>query len=229
MGFLDYETTGTDTTTCRPVSFACGVVNPDGSEYIKQLNAYRIVNPGCAVPKEAAAVHGISTRRARREGISPTDALMEIHSVLEVCLREDLPLVIFNALFDWSLVHREHERLGFKGLPVRPALLDPLVIDRYVDRYRKGKRNLGLMHQHYTGEDLEGAHDALADCVGAVRVMRELAARYTEIGERTPAELQAPQRRMHQQWLAQMNAWRAQRGEKPWEYVPWPGDHSWRS
>ena len=57
-------------------------------------------------------------------------------------------------------------------------VLDPRVLDRHLDRYRKGRRTLTDLCAHY-GVTLEGAHDAAADALAALEVVRALGRRFS--------------------------------------------------
>ena len=56
----------------------------------------------------------------------------------------------------------------------RAPVIDPLVIDKAVDRYRKGKRTLEAAAAFY-GVPLDDAHDAGADAIAAGRVAQAIA------------------------------------------------------
>ena len=56
----------------------------------------------------------------------------------------------------------------------RRRVIDPLVIDKAVDRYRKGKRTLEAAAELY-GVALDDAHDAGADAIAAGRVAQAMA------------------------------------------------------
>ncbi|MCU1405607.1 MAG: polymerase subunit epsilon, partial [Glaciihabitans sp.] len=70
--------------------------------------------------------------------------------------------------------------------------IDPLVLDKTVDKYRKGKRTLEAAALHY-GVDLTDAHDAAADAVAAGRVAQALAQRYAAQLAIDPRELHTQQ------------------------------------
>ena len=57
------------------------------------------------------------------------------------------------------------------------TIVDPLVLDRHYDRYRKGKRTLSTTAAHY-GIPLDDAHAAHADVVASIGVARAIAGRY---------------------------------------------------
>ena len=78
-------------------------------------------------------------------------------------------------------MQREAMRHGVEPLREPSPVVDPLVIDKAVDKYRRGKRTLAITASHY-GVSLVGAHDAGADAVAAGRVAQAIARAY-------PAEL----------------------------------------
>ena len=54
-------------------------------------------------------------------------------------------------------------------------MLDAVVLDRHVDRYRKGSRTLAALCAQY-GVTIENAHDASADAMASVGVLLALGA-----------------------------------------------------
>jgi DNA polymerase-3 subunit epsilon len=56
-----------------------------------------------------------------------------------------------------------------EGFAPTGIIIDPFVIDRAVDPYRKGKRTLSAMCEHY-GVRLGNAHEAEADALAAARL-----------------------------------------------------------
>ena len=62
------------------------------------------------------------------------------------------------------------------SIQISPTI-DPLVVDKTYDRYRRGKRTLEVVAAHYAVM-LEGAHDAAADAIAAGRVAQAIAARF---------------------------------------------------
>lgn len=196
---IDTETTGVDCFTDRIVELASAVVDPDGSV---RDGWSTIVDPGVDIPDEAAAVHGITTERARSEGVSPAEAVRRVAGDIwahqGTFAPEGAPVVMFNARFDWPLLMTEAERYGVE-FPCFAPILDPYLIDRMCDRYRKGRRQLTLVADHY-GIDLgESAHGALADATAAGQVMRQILDRYPAIGEHTLAGVWLRQVRGHEE------------------------------
>jgi DNA polymerase-3 subunit epsilon len=193
VGF-DLETTGTDVETDRIVTAALVRLAPDGG--IARQRTW-LVDPGVLIPAQATAIHGISTDRARAHGTSARPAIAEITDAVAEVLRSGTPLVIMNARYDLSLLDREcrrhavaplQELVGAAPWPV----VDPLVLDKYADRYRKGKRTLQALCAHY-GVSLDAAHHAEADAVAAARTARRVGEEYPRIGAMTLTDLHALQ------------------------------------
>ncbi len=76
-------------------------------------------------------------------------------------------------------MHTEGLRLGLPEL-VTGTVVDPYVIDREMDRYRKGRRTLGAVCEHY-GIALEDAHEAEADALAAAHLARTLAQQFPNL------------------------------------------------
>ena len=176
LAVFDLETTGVDVTTSRIVTAHIGVIGPDG----EQLEAWSwLADPGVEIPAGATAVHGITTERARAEGRPAREVVSEIVDALRGLLARPLPLVVYNAAYDLSLLEHEARRHGVEPLASPAPVVDPLVIDKAVDRYRRGKRTLEAAAAHY-GVVLTGAHDAAADAIAAGRVAQALARKHLE-------------------------------------------------
>ncbi|MHA7986434.1 exonuclease domain-containing protein [Rathayibacter sp. CAU 1779] len=195
LGVFDLETTGVDVATARIVSAHVGVLDSTGA-IVERLDW--LVDPGVAIPPGASAVHGITTERARAEGRAAADAIVEIVAALRGLLRRGIPIVAYNAPYDLSLLHHEALRHGVEPLSDPTPVIDPLVIDKAVDKYRRGKRTLSVTAEHY-GVDLIGAHDAGADAIAAGRVAQAIARAF-------PVELDMDAHQLHTlqvQWSQQ--------------------------
>jgi DNA polymerase III subunit epsilon len=140
------------------------------------------------IPAEASAIHGISTQRADAEGVDRREGIEQIAHEVTVSLAGGGPLIAFNAAFDLTVLDRECRRVGVRTVTERLGgellgpVVDPHVIDKAVDRFRRGKRTLGATCEHY-GVDLGHAHDATADALGAARLAYILASRFPQVGE----------------------------------------------
>ncbi|MDG2497200.1 MAG: exonuclease domain-containing protein [Aquiluna sp.] len=175
LAAFDLETTGLDLKTARVVT-ACVVVIDQAGEP-EQLHEW-LINPGIEIPEPAAAVHGVTTEIAVRDGVEPSGAIREITELLER-LSIDMPLVAFNAPYDFTILANEAIRYGQSPIEPKPVV-DPLVLDKKADQYRKGKRNLGVMAQHY-GVELTDAHNSTADAIAAGRIAQKLAKKFAEL------------------------------------------------
>ena len=174
LAVFDLETTGIDVETSRIVSAHVGVIDATGA-VIEQRDW--LADPGIEIPAQASAVHGITTERARAEGRPAAEVVAEIVAALTDVFDRGLALTIYNAPYDLTLLNREAIRHGVAPLTGPRPVIDPLVLDRVVDRYRKGKRTLEAAAQFY-GIALTEAHDAGADAVAAGRLAQALASRY---------------------------------------------------
>ncbi|GAA0470909.1 exonuclease domain-containing protein [Streptomyces olivaceiscleroticus] len=194
VGF-DLETTGTDVETDRVVTAA--VIRLDAAGRAAPALSW-ILDPGVPIPSEASAIHGFSTDYVRQYGRPAAAGLAEITEALAAALGEGTPLVVMNARYDLSLLDRECRRHGVVPLSERlgtdPApVVDPLVLDKHLDPYRKGKRTLQALCAHY-GVVLDAAHEAGADAVAAVGVARRIGAKHPEVAGLTRPALHALQR-----------------------------------
>lgn len=218
---LDFETTGTNPKEDRMVSVALVFVNPDGTVR-GGAGLTTLINPGIEIPDSATAVHGITTERAEFEGMDPVEALIEIRAWLLVAAQNDIPVCIYNAPFDWPLLHAEAARHAVRNIPQNLYLLDPLLMDRSLDRFRKGGRKLATVAAYY-GIPLTDAHDANADAVASVGVLRGLAEKYPSIAKLTLEELQVWQADAFQARATGLNTYWKREGKSDRITGSWPG------
>ncbi len=175
LGVFDLETTGVDVETARIVTAHVGLIDMTGRSIV---GGAWVADPGIAIPEGAAAVHGYTTERAQAEGRPASEVVAEVIAAVEAVFARGIPLVIYNAPYDLTVLDREAKRHGFAS-PVIGNVVDPLVMDKALDTYRKGKRTLEAASELY-GVTLSDAHDAQADAVAAGRVAQALAAKYPE-------------------------------------------------
>ena len=161
---FDLETSGVDPKTARIVTACIVADTPQG---VRQHNW--LLDPGIEIPEGASNVHGITTERARAEGQDYETGLAEIRDVLLSYWMSGGVLVVFNAAYDVSLMHYELMRVFGEGMPIGGPILDPLTIDKAVDKFRKGSRKLTDMAAFF-GIELKNAHSADADAIAAARI-----------------------------------------------------------
>lgn len=193
---LDFESDGPVPTEARAIT--CAMVRMEPGEKPSELEV--MIQPEREIPAEATAVHGITTERAMAEGQLREVAIASIAATLAEVAGPDVPVVGHNVgSYDLTLLDREMRRLGIGHLihdPVTfgPAtgvqlvigdsvvtefyVIDTLVLDKAIDRYRPGKRRLEPTAQHYGVPMAEGsAHGATADVIASLRIAITIAGR----------------------------------------------------
>lgn len=174
LAVFDLETTGIEVETSRVVTAFVGVIGADGS--LEQSWSW-MADPGIDIPERATEVHGVTTERARAEGRPAAAVVGEIVAVLRDLLDARTPVVAYNAPYDFSLLHFEAVRHGIESIVAPSPVVDPLILDRRLDKYRKGKRTLEVVAALH-GVPLDGAHDAGVDAVAAGRVAQAIGRLY---------------------------------------------------
>ncbi|MDX3314704.1 exonuclease domain-containing protein [Streptomyces sp. ME08-AFT2] len=186
LASYDCETSGVDTAVARIVTAALVRANGQVLEWLSDLD-------GAEIPEGAYNVHKVSTEYAHAHGRPAKQVVEEIADAIagEMSVGR-AALVVMNAPFDLPLLDAECARHGVATVDDRigcmEPVIDPLVLDRHADRYRRGKRTLEALAAHY-GVALTEAHTAKADALAALEVA-------VRIGERYP-EMQLPAHRIH--------------------------------
>jgi DNA polymerase-3 subunit epsilon len=220
----DLETTSVETDEARIVSAALVLDVPaEDKRWVKTW----LVNPGIEIPLAATAVHGITTEAVQRDGIPAATAITEMQTAFAMIRQEygAIPLAIFNAAYDLTVLDRELARhldgsIGDVGLPI----IDPLVCDRKLDKYRKGKRTLAAISAAY-GIAIKGAHTADGDVLCTIKLARAIGSKYPFLRAHKPANLQAWQANAQQEWAKHYQEYRREHGDA--ECVI-PGDWPYR-
>ena len=173
LGF-DIESTGVEVFEDRIVTFSM-VYSPGvgAPSHTLEWN----LDPGVEIAEGATAVHGISTAHAREFHMDSAKAMPYIALRLEACVSQGIPLVIYNAPFDTTMLWEEFQRynvtLTFTREEMYARVIDPLVIDKACDKYRKGSRKLTDTAKLY-GYDLTNAHNSTADVEATLHIARQL-------------------------------------------------------
>lgn len=194
----DTETTGTVISEARIVSAALIRPNGDVQRWLSDVD-------GVEIPKAASDIHGISTDHARAHGRPAKQVTEELVDALAGELSAGrAALVVMNAPYDLGLLNAECARHGVPTVADRigavAPIVDPLVLDRAVDKYRKGRRNLESLAVEY-GVSLTAAHTADADAQAALDVALALAGRYEQL--QVPARvLHGWQVQWHEKWAS---------------------------
>lgn len=177
---FDLETTGPDPETARVVSAAVeGFPRTSAAPSVTWL-----VNPGVPIPSEASEIHGITTEHVEQHGLDAAYAVTQIGREIIGAFSAGIPVVAYNAAYDLTVLHRELLRHapGLDGALVEAAkvVIDPRVIDKEKDRYRRGKRTLSDVCAHY-GVEIFDAHNSVADALAAGNLALALAEKYPEL------------------------------------------------
>lgn len=224
LAAFDTETTGVDVEQDRIVSAALVVQDSAGGR--PRVTRW-LVNPGIPVPVGATEIHGLTDDHLQRNGRWPAPVVEEIARALAEQSAAGRPLVVMNAPFDLTLLDRElrrHRASSLAGYLENTSLcvLDPRVLDKHLDRYRKGRRTLTDLCELY-GVMLDGAHDAAADAAASLELVRAVGRRFSTRLERlSPAELHTLQAVWHAAQARGLQAWFARSGTPETVDPAWP-------
>ena len=216
LGF-DTETTGVNPSQDRLVTAALirRTERTIGGDRQQSVTTW-MADPGVEIPEAASAVHGVTTERARAEGRPVAEVLAEVSDLLVTAMAAGTPVVAFNASYDLTLMEAELARHGLPTMRSRLGrelgpIADPLVLDRAVDRYRKGKRRLGDLCEVYGVQVDEALHTAEVDVIATLDVLEAMAIAHPQVSELGPEQLVAFQARAHRTWAESFNEWLARK------------------
>lgn len=214
---LDLETTSENPAIARICSFALLAIDAQRVEH--RRSEYRLVNPGIDVPASALAIHGL-TEEMLAAGMDHDQAVYYLNRELHRAVELAIPVVVYNARYDVTLLYARSRELGLSW-PDNLFVVDPLTIDRGMNKTRVGgSRKLGLLASTY-GVHLADAHDAAADAKAAALLAFAMAERHLEL--RCSAEaLMKAQRRANQRWAAGFQKYLRKRGKRDTIELGWP-------
>jgi DNA polymerase-3 subunit epsilon len=177
MAPFDSESTAPNPEVARLVTATVAEVRPGADTRIVE----HLVAVEEDIPAEATEIHGITTEQARANGKPLPEVAEVVAAHLTELMAAGVPVVGMNLSYDVTLLQRELWRCGLPSLEDRglrhiAPLIDVFVIDKAVDRYRKGGRKLTDLCAFY-GVKLDGAHDATFDALGAARVAYKMCKR----------------------------------------------------
>ena len=225
MCAFDTETTSSTPGVARIVTSCVALVG--GGQPAQVFNW--MADPGVPIPDEAAAIHGISTERAQKEGAPAAEVVEQVVAALAQAVAQGIPVVAMNARYDFTVLDREARRrevvplIDIVGDGLR--VIDPYILDKQTDPYRKGKRTLTDLCSHYK-VSLDGAHDAAADALGAARVVWRQGAMHARLRDMPLDELHAAQIGWAAEQAASLQEYKRRtypntRIEGAWPLVPW--------
>ncbi len=136
-----------------------------------------IVKPdGFTIPYNSEKIHGISTERANREGISLERVMKEFSADLE----KTKFIIGHNINFDINICGCEYFRLGQEGVLEKFKALDTVTLSTEYCAIPGGKGgkfkwpNLTELHHKLFNEGFDAAHNASADVEATTRCFLEL-------------------------------------------------------
>lgn len=203
VGF-DFESTGVDVEQDRVVTATVVEIRPGDAP--RKVDAMEwLVNPGIEIPQGATAVHGVTTEKARAEGVAPPAMLEPVVGLLAGFMLSGVPIIGQNLAYDLTMLDRECRRHQvdtvehIMGRPMGP-IVDVSVLDKKLSR-RRGGRKLTDLCDHWR-VSIGSAHNSTDDAVAACRVAFRICQEHPEIAN-TPLD------QLHQQQIE----WRAEQQE----------------
>jgi len=185
---IDTETTGTvnqnwplhNPNQPRMVQFGAALYD---ASRVERAAVSLICNPTIEVPEGAAAVHGITTEIATAMGVPEK---LAVGTFIRMAAVADI-IVAYNIDFDLSILEIAAIRYSILGqLPKKPTrcvmtsacpIVNMPPTQRMIDAGFGDKPKtpkLGEAFKHFFGEEMTGAHDALADVRAAMRIYWQL-------------------------------------------------------
>lgn len=238
LGF-DTETTGVDAYKARVVTAAAvrrehvvldaaGAAGAASGDCVADQVQTWMVDPGVEIPPAAAAVHGISTEQARAEGMDARVGLDQIAAEVGTAMADGVPIVAFNASFDLTLLECELERHGLPSVRERAGgeygmVLDPLVLDRKLDRWRRGKRKLiDMLAVYGVDANHEDLHAADVDVIATLDVLAAMVRKFPALRALAPSEVNDFQARAHAEWAESFERFLRLKGRDATISRSWP-------
>lgn len=209
---LDLETDSLDPRTAHPCSYAF-VTRIDK----KMTTVASVVNPGRPIDPDATRVHGITDAMAAN-GQTLDLAVSALVVGLQEAKQGGMPVILMNASFDLTIIDSCLQRLTGKTLAqveADPCVLDLMVLDRHYDKYRKGKRRLDDLCEHYEVTRTGEAHTAVSDVYAAVRCTLALAKQIQPLRVEHLSELHRKQASWSNQQKSDLSDHFASQGKDP--------------
>lgn len=209
MVALSVAATGYDPHTDRVVAVAVLETYGAPGSQSDQVARQWILDPGVDSSPSAERYHGVSNEYVRAEGIPSQAAIPEIVDFLREQMRAGIPVLGYDLSFALTLLHEEALRAGVEPLSEDDYIvLDPSVIDGWLDRYRKGKRTLDVVAEVH-GVPIPRTRSLLQDCDTVVRLAHKMATAYYPELLTYPETLTSIQRIWRKRWAEDKNSFYA--------------------
>ena len=223
VGVFDLETTGVDTALDRIVTAYVGALDEHGQ--IVSGQEWMIRPDGYVIPDGAAAIHGVTTERALAEGRPFSEVLPEIVATLAALVALGVPIVAYNASYDFTMLTHEMVRAGITD-PVAIIdnidIVDPFVLDKQLDKFRRGSRTLMATAPLYdVALTDEEAHGAQADAIAAGRIALKIIT--TDLAQFTLPALRKMQTGWSREQRSSLKNYKRRNGEPDFDLdLNWP-------
>lgn len=156
--FFDIESTGLNVMRDRIIQIALiKYLKKGGQEELELL-----INPGIPIGEEAMKIHGITPKDVANKPVFEQVA----QQLYDFIGNSDLGGYNISR-FDVPLLMEEFARVGMDFKIEKRRFVD---VQRIF--YRMEPRNLKAAHRYYTGEEMENAHDAMADVRATINVLK---------------------------------------------------------
>jgi len=109
IAVFDTETTGVDVTKAKIVTAALHLMNQNGE--VLPGGKDWLINPGVPIPPAAIAVHKITDEMVQRDGMDAATGVQEIVTAIQELFERGIPVVAYNAAYDFSLLHHHGPKL----------------------------------------------------------------------------------------------------------------------
>lgn len=164
--FFDIESTGPNSSKDRIVQLAIHVIDEEGKVL---LSKSKLFNPGIPITAEATKIHGITD-----EDVKDAPHFRDDAKVLKKIFENKIIITYNGMRFDIPMLMAEFERAKVE-VELSGKFIDVLKVET-----KLSPRDLSTVYRKYTGKNLDGAHDALAD-VKATQAVYE--AHYSKLWE----------------------------------------------
>lgn len=219
---FDLETTGIDSFRDVPVSYAfVEHKRLNGSEVAARETG--IINPGRPIPAQSTAVHGITDAMAR-DGIALGEAIAMISERIRSHWQGGGAIVGMNVAYDLTMVEAlcqvyEVPTLSSSG---PGPVIDVYVIDKTLDKWRKGKRTLSDLCLRYN-VSLDNAHNAEGDAEATLKIYEAMEREYADLALLELESINQTLERWYHDYLSSLSEYFVKSG-KP---AVRPGRFSW--
>ena len=219
---FDLETTGIDSFRDVPVSYAFVEHKVLNGSPVAAREA-GVVNPGRPIPAQSTAVHGITDAMAQ-EGIALGEAIDLISERIRGHWSSGGAIVGMNVAYDLTMVEalcRVYDIPTLSSAGPGPVL-DVYVIDKTLDKWRKGKRTLSDLCVRYN-VSLDNAHNAEGDAEATLKIYEAMEVEFPSLAQLDLEAINSTLDKWHHEYLSSLSDYFVKSGKPAIS----PGRFSW--